>query len=401
MNKVTTINLNGRAYQIEEHGYELLQEYLKQAETKLHDNPDKDELMADFEQAIADKCDARLSPRKDVVTAEEIQEIISAMGPVDASGGNAATSDGAAVMDGGNGSASHGAPTPKRLYRIPQDEWITGVCNGLAAYFAVDVTVVRVLFVLLGVITHGFWILAYVILAVVMPVARTEEEFAAARGTKPFNAHDFMEQAQARAEEFRKEFENRHGAAAAQPETPGADASREDWKKWKQDMKEWKHQWKADMRHERDAWRSSARHGWKNKPWQNQSFQDNPTSAGIMLLRFLIGLIVAVLWIAFIFAIWSFLAHGIVFGYAIGAGHPIWVTLLAMALIFWIILMPFKAMMWSARWRGGGWDRGGWRLGGELWTAASIILLFYILSLFFPQVHGAWEHVITYLQMAR
>ena len=54
MNKVTTINLNGKAYQVEEAGYELLRKYLDQAGVKLEGNPDKTEIMGDFEQAIAD-----------------------------------------------------------------------------------------------------------------------------------------------------------------------------------------------------------------------------------------------------------------------------------------------------------------------------------------------------------
>ena len=64
MNKVITINLNGRAYQLEERGYELLREYLEKADAKLHDNPDKDELMSDFEQAIADNVTPAFRPAK-------------------------------------------------------------------------------------------------------------------------------------------------------------------------------------------------------------------------------------------------------------------------------------------------------------------------------------------------
>ncbi|MDR3581978.1 MAG: PspC domain-containing protein, partial [Candidatus Pacebacteria bacterium] len=61
MNKVATINLNGRAYQVEETGYDALRNYLDRAAEKLKDDPDKAEIMSDFEQAVADKCDARLS----------------------------------------------------------------------------------------------------------------------------------------------------------------------------------------------------------------------------------------------------------------------------------------------------------------------------------------------------
>src|SRR5262249_48718950 len=56
MQKVITINLNGNAYQLDEAGYEALVAYLDRAERQLRDNPDRAEILADLEQAIAEKC---------------------------------------------------------------------------------------------------------------------------------------------------------------------------------------------------------------------------------------------------------------------------------------------------------------------------------------------------------
>ena len=56
MHKVVTINLNGQAYQFDEDAYERIRAYLGRAEAQLHDNPDRAEILADLEQAIADKC---------------------------------------------------------------------------------------------------------------------------------------------------------------------------------------------------------------------------------------------------------------------------------------------------------------------------------------------------------
>ena len=56
----------------------------------------------------------------------------------------------------------------KRLYKDHSDKKICGVCSGIAKYFDIDPTVVRlalVLFCLLG----GSGILAYIICAIVMP----------------------------------------------------------------------------------------------------------------------------------------------------------------------------------------------------------------------------------------
>jgi phage shock protein C len=57
----------------------------------------------------------------------------------------------------------------KRLYRSRADSMLGGVCGGLAAYFSVDVTLIRLLFVLFAVAT-GVGILAYFILWLVVPV---------------------------------------------------------------------------------------------------------------------------------------------------------------------------------------------------------------------------------------
>jgi len=48
------------------------------------------------------------------------------------------------------------------------DKWIFGVCSGLANYFDLDPTIVRVLFVLFALFV-GSGILAYLVLAIIMP----------------------------------------------------------------------------------------------------------------------------------------------------------------------------------------------------------------------------------------
>src|SRR5690242_8468065 len=83
MRKVTTISLNGNAYQVEEGGYDALHAYLESAQAKLREDPGRTEIMADLEQAIAEKCNRFLSAHKSVVTAEEMQQVLTEMGPVD------------------------------------------------------------------------------------------------------------------------------------------------------------------------------------------------------------------------------------------------------------------------------------------------------------------------------
>lgn len=57
----------------------------------------------------------------------------------------------------------------KRLYRSNNQKMIAGVCGGLAEYFGLDVTLVRVGYVLLSLFTAFAGVLAYIILLIVMP----------------------------------------------------------------------------------------------------------------------------------------------------------------------------------------------------------------------------------------
>ncbi|MGE5289031.1 MAG: PspC domain-containing protein [Micromonosporaceae bacterium] len=64
----------------------------------------------------------------------------------------------------GNGSSGGG----KRLLRVRQGRMVAGVCTGLAAYFGVDVNLVRLAF---GVLTvfYGIGALAYVVAWLILP----------------------------------------------------------------------------------------------------------------------------------------------------------------------------------------------------------------------------------------
>lgn len=56
----------------------------------------------------------------------------------------------------------------KRLYKSSQDKKICGVCGGIADYFNVDPTLVRLGWVILTVFV-GSGIFAYIIAALIMP----------------------------------------------------------------------------------------------------------------------------------------------------------------------------------------------------------------------------------------
>ncbi|MBQ8674299.1 MAG: PspC domain-containing protein [Bacteroides sp.] len=58
----------------------------------------------------------------------------------------------------------------KKLMRSRSDRMLAGVCAGIANYFGLDITLVRVAYVLLSLFSAAFpGILVYIILLIIMP----------------------------------------------------------------------------------------------------------------------------------------------------------------------------------------------------------------------------------------
>lgn len=56
----------------------------------------------------------------------------------------------------------------KKLYLSNYDKKICGVCGGVAEYFGIDATIIRLLWAVLGLV-YGTGVLAYFIAALVIP----------------------------------------------------------------------------------------------------------------------------------------------------------------------------------------------------------------------------------------
>jgi phage shock protein PspC (stress-responsive transcriptional regulator) len=194
MQRVVSITLDGNVYQLEERGYNALFAYLDAMETQLKDDPNRAQTLAGIERAVAEKCQACIEPHKNAVTATEIDRIVSEMAPIHDQPASSAASQSASPTSGGAGStgttAHEKAPDAKtpgdnarsdtyphrRLYQIREGGMIGGVCLGLATFFGVDVTIIRVLFALFAVTTGGWGIAAYVALMFILPRATTREQ---------------------------------------------------------------------------------------------------------------------------------------------------------------------------------------------------------------------------------
>lgn len=192
MNRVTIINLAGRAWHVEDSGVQALETWLESARTQLAADPDRDELMLDFERAIADRF-AHVAPGdRDVVATEQVTDVLAALGTVEPADehdpARTMPMDEAAAQPTASASSSTTKDDTswrdRRLYRLTGDDAIVaGVCAGLAAYLRLDVTVVRVLVIVLTILTSGAGIIAYIVMALIVPEAKSPEQRAEALGT--------------------------------------------------------------------------------------------------------------------------------------------------------------------------------------------------------------------------
>jgi len=178
MQKVITINLNGQAYQVDEDAYTLLSAYLEQAKNNLLNNQDQAEILSDLEQAIADKLNTKLNSHKTIITQKETNEILKDMGPVESTHANEKVYDSQSNQSAQDVSSN----SPKKLYQIREGGIISGLCNGIAAYLNINVTLIRVAFIILTILSHGIMLLIYSILVFVIPYAKTSQEHAQAQG---------------------------------------------------------------------------------------------------------------------------------------------------------------------------------------------------------------------------
>jgi phage shock protein PspC (stress-responsive transcriptional regulator) len=299
MQKVISINLNGNAYQLDESGYDALREYLSRAERELEANPDRAEIMADLEQAIAEKCQKFLGSHKSVVTAGEVEQIVKEMGPIDAAvDEDASGSDNAAAGK----QASRTEAPPKRLYRNPDGAIVAGVCNGLAAYFAIDVTVVRVAFLLAAVLTKGVGLIVYVVMMFIIPEAHTAEERAAAGGA-PFNAKEVIDRA-------KKQY---------------AEGTRQWRRRWRQEHRRWR----------RHAWGPGVPFGYGQVP-----------RAPMLLPAFALAHLALFLTMAAMMI--SLVNTGAILSWRLPASMPVWAGALILLAGYQIAVSPIRALQqWS------------------------------------------------------
>ena len=158
MKKTLTINLSGVVFNIDEDAYEILNEYLRKLEIQFSDEDGK-EIMRDIEARLAELFSNILkSNNKNVVTITDINSVIEQLGTAEEIGGDSKNSTFDNKETDKDNRKRH-----RKFYRDADNKILGGVAAGLAAYLGLEVTLTRLIMLLLAITILGWLIPIYLI----------------------------------------------------------------------------------------------------------------------------------------------------------------------------------------------------------------------------------------------
>ena len=183
MDKTKNISLGGFSFLIEENAYTALSQYLAEVRQHLQHNSDRDEIIFDVEQRMAELLKDRTANRE-VIMHQDVLYLIEVLGKPEQY-----------VEDEEADKATNAAPeatakafsTNKPLYRDIDDCKIGGVLSGMAHYFNISPTMLRIAFavcLILSFVVSYRWIflfngvswaiiILYILLWMIVPAAVT------------------------------------------------------------------------------------------------------------------------------------------------------------------------------------------------------------------------------------
>lgn len=163
MKKTLSINIRGILIMIDEDAFQKLNTYLDEINKHFKTKKGYEDIINDIETRIAELLQQKLSEKKQVITIEDVEEVIRIMGH---------PSDFDQDSEENTGNAFHQGHARKRLFRDIDNRMIGGVCSGLGAYFNIDTVWFRVAFVV-ALLIGGSSILVYLVLWIVTPPAKS------------------------------------------------------------------------------------------------------------------------------------------------------------------------------------------------------------------------------------
>ena len=165
MNKTVDISLAGILFHLDESAYYKLKKYLKSVRRSIQQTEDVDEVMHEIEARIAELLMQKQQNPQHVINEKHIDEVIVILGqPEDFE------------EDIQPEIEQNSNRTKKALFRDMDNSMIAGIAAGAAHYVGMDITLMRLIFIVLLFVTHGSFILLYLLLWIVVPKAKTASD---------------------------------------------------------------------------------------------------------------------------------------------------------------------------------------------------------------------------------
>lgn len=190
MKKTVKINIGGVIFHLDDDAYQVLQNYLTAINQRFASTDEGKEIISDIEHRIAEILQSKLSEQKEVISKEDIDEVIEIMGHPE---------DFTETEESEPKDYHQYERSGKRLYRDPDNRILGGVCSGIASYLNIDPLIIRILFLVL-MFAYGVIGIIYIVLWALLPAAHTTAQKLDMRGEN-FNISDIEKN-------VRKEYEN-------------------------------------------------------------------------------------------------------------------------------------------------------------------------------------------------
>ena len=196
MKRTINVNLGGRPFQITEDAYTRLDDYLKSISACLKHNDYGEEIANDIEARIGELCNERLQQsRAGVIDIELVNEMINRMGnpeamledderphPADTANTNEKNGD---KKENDFSEFFNNIKLDKKYYLDKEKRMIGGVVSGIAAYLKTDVTILRIIAVILIAAIGPVALLGYLLVWAIAPTAETTTDRLRMQGIEP------------------------------------------------------------------------------------------------------------------------------------------------------------------------------------------------------------------------
>ena len=164
MNTTKDIHLSHAKFTMDEEAYKVLKAYLNNLSVAFSSNSSKNEILEDIESHIAELFSKNNTVNR-VISVLEVNNAIEVLGTPEE-----------LAEDEDKNEPIKNSNTNKKLFRDIDDSYVGGVASGLSHYFGISPAWIRILFILFFFLPIPFTTLAYIILWIVVPPAKTSAD---------------------------------------------------------------------------------------------------------------------------------------------------------------------------------------------------------------------------------